>query len=385
MSLSIAILTAEKREHDKDYTNPKPGFGAAPEALLQGFAQLPEVKLHVLSCVRQPVKAPEKISDNIWYHSLVVPKIGWLRTGYQGCIRATRKKLQEIRPDIVHGQGTEHNNALCAIFSGLPNVVTIHGNMAALAQLFRARFGSYHWLTARLENFALGWTAGVFCNSAYTESLVRPRARKTWRVPNPLRHEFFARLPDASRPAVLLNVGVITERKRQLELLDVAKTLHRHGLKFEFQFIGHLIPSDPYGAAFLERIKPLEAAGCARYLGEFGTSELIKRFDAAGALVHFPTEEAFGLVVAESMTRGLKFFGARLGGISDIAKEVPGAELFDPADWSGLTEAIAGWIRQGHPPLPDASAGLMSERYHPEVIARRHVEIYREVLGGNKS
>jgi glycosyltransferase involved in cell wall biosynthesis len=379
--LRIAIITAEVREHKKDYADPTPGFGTPLEALRQGFAALPGIEVHYVSCLRQPVNAPEKLAANIWYHALHVPKIGWIRTGYQGCIRAVRKKLREIQPDIVHGQGTEHNNALCAVFSGFPNVVTIHGNMAELARLFRARIGGYYWITARLEDFTLGRTAGVFCNSAYTESLVRPRAQKTWRVPNPLRREFFAPAPKGSRPCLLLNVGVITERKRQLELLDVAQALNRQGLKFEFHFIGHVNSSDSYGAAFLKKIKPLESAGCARYLGEFATAELIRQFDSAGALVHFPSEEAFGLVVAESMARGLKFFGARVGGIADIAKDVAGAELFDPEDWNGLTEAIAVWIRQGHPQLPDAAAALMSERFHPAVIARRHLEIYREVLG----
>jgi glycosyltransferase involved in cell wall biosynthesis len=379
--MKIAILTADNREHFRDYGNPVPHFGTAPEALLQGFAKIGGAEIHVISCVRHPVASPEKIADNIWYHALHVTKIGWLRTGYQGCIRATRKKLQEIRPDIVHGQGTEHNNALGAIFSGFPNVVTIHGNMAELARLFQARIGNYFWLTARLENFTLGRTAGVFCNSAYTEGLVRPRAKKVWRVPNALRRDFFdtvPEMPDRSR-CILLNIGVITERKRQLELLEVAQSLHRQGLKFEFNFIGHLNPSDPYAAAFLERIKPLETAGCARYLGAFATPELIRRLDTAGALIHFPSEEAFGLVVAEALARGLKFFGARLGGVVDIAGAVAGAELFDLEDWNGLTGAVAGWIRQNHPLLP-AAALLMRQRYAPEVIAQRHLEIYREVL-----
>ena len=55
--------------------------------------------------IRISLASPEKIAPNIFYHSLLVPKIGWLRTGYQGCIRAVRKKLQEIQPDIVHSQG----------------------------------------------------------------------------------------------------------------------------------------------------------------------------------------------------------------------------------------------------------------------------------------
>jgi hypothetical protein len=54
-----------------------------------------------------------------------------------GCIRATRRRLRTLQPDLVHGQGTERDCALSAIFSGFPNVVTIHGNMAELARTHR--------------------------------------------------------------------------------------------------------------------------------------------------------------------------------------------------------------------------------------------------------
>src|SRR5215469_2650163 len=101
--MKIAIFTTDNREPFKDYANPVPYFGTAPEALLQGFAQLPHVEVHVVTCARAPMQSPEKLADNIFFHSLLVPKIGWMRTAYQGCIRATRKKLREIRPDIVHG------------------------------------------------------------------------------------------------------------------------------------------------------------------------------------------------------------------------------------------------------------------------------------------
>jgi glycosyltransferase involved in cell wall biosynthesis len=325
------------------------------------------------------MRSPEKLAPNVWFHSLHVPKSGWMRTLYQGCVRATRKKLREIRPDIAHGQGTERDCALAAVFSGFPNVVTIHGNMAELARMFHSRVGSYHWLAARLENFTLPRTAGVFCNSAYTEELVRPRTKKTWRVPNALRGEFLGAIPGGNRPPVLLNVGVITERKRQLELLDVAEKLKARGLKFEFHFIGRLKKSEPYAAAFCEKLKPLEAAGCARHLGEFSTPDLIRRFDTAGGLVHFPSEESFGLVVAEALARNLKIFGSRVGGIADITAGTDGVELFDANDWKGLTGAIARWLEQGHP-LAGGGAAMMRERYHPTVIARRHLEIYQEVI-----
>src|ERR1035437_10791461 len=137
--LKIVLLTSDKREHDRDYANPNATFGTAPAALLQGLAMIPEIEVHVVSCIRQPVRSPEKIAPNTFFHSLVVPKIGWMRTLFQGCIRAARKKIQEIQPDIVHGQGTEADCSLSAIFSGFPNVLTLHGNMRSVARISRAR------------------------------------------------------------------------------------------------------------------------------------------------------------------------------------------------------------------------------------------------------
>ncbi|HUB86550.1 MAG TPA: glycosyltransferase family 4 protein [Verrucomicrobiae bacterium] len=378
--MKVALITTDGRDQIGEEKELMPSIGPAPLALLRGFANCPKAEIHVISCAQQRMRSLEKLADNIFFHSLHVPKIGWMRTVYQGCIRATRKKLKEIQPEIVHGQGTERDCAISAVLSGFPNVVTIHGNMAELARLFGARVGGYAWLAARLENFTLRRTAGVFCNSKYTESLMPARAKKTWLVPNALRREFFEAIPVAPRRSVLLNVGVITERKRQVELLGVAQNLQRQGLKFEFHFIGQINPVEPYAAAFLERLKPLEAIGCARHIGLLPTDALIRCFDSASGLVHFPSEEAFGLVVAEALARGLKFFGAHVGGIADIAGDAPGAELFAKDDWAGLTEAIAQWIKEGYQ-RPIGAAVLMQERYHPDKIARRHLEIYREVTG----
>jgi len=375
--MRVAFLATDNREHHKNYGARLPEFNPGIDALMQGFSALPDVEIHIVSCSRQPMESPEKLAPNIRYHCLLVPKLGWMRTLYQGCVRAVRRKLKEIQPDIVHGYGTERECAISAVFSDFPNVVSIQGNMAELARLFRARIGSYHWLAARLENFTLRRTAGVICNSIYTENLVRGRAPKTWVVHPALRLEFLEPSPATPRPCALLNAGVISPRKRQLELLDVAEVLHQRGLKFEFHFIGRMEDSD-YARAFQKRIQPMTAAGFARYLGQLPDAELVRCYDSVSGMIHFSLEEAFGLNVAEAMARNLKFFGSRLGGIVDIAEGVPGAELFALDDWPGLTAAIARWIGQGHP-RPDGAAALARERYHPEAVARRHLEVYREI------
>ena len=67
--MKIAFLTTDGRELLKQYDTPAPRFGTAPEALLQGFALLPELEVHVVSCLRQEAPSPPKLAPNIFYHS----------------------------------------------------------------------------------------------------------------------------------------------------------------------------------------------------------------------------------------------------------------------------------------------------------------------------
>jgi len=378
--MKIIQFTTDNREQQNDYDNPLPHFGTAPEALLEGFAELPGIEVHVVSCVRREVAVPDRIFGNIHYHPVLVPKNGWMTTLYSGCIRATRRLLNDLSPDIAHGQGTERDCAMNAIYSGKPNVVTIHGNMAELNRLgdtFKdARI--YGFLASRLETHALKRTGGVFCNSAYTESLVAPRAKKTWRVPNAIRAAFFSdplATPSAGIPQIV-NVGLVSPRKRQLELIREAARLHDEGVPFRIIFAGS-VPNSPYGNAFAEELQRAEKAGYAAHAGFLDTHGLIRLMDESHAMIHCPSEEAFGLVVAEAMARGLKFFGSNLGGIRDIAGALDGAELHDSIE--DIMHAVRSWIAQGSPRTEHLKT-TMAELYHPQVVARRHVEIYQDLL-----
>jgi glycosyltransferase involved in cell wall biosynthesis len=380
--MRIALLTTDNRDHQRCYGETVPRFGPAIEAILSGLSERPELEVHVISCTQKPMRAPAKLSENTWFYLLHVPKIGWLRTGYQGCVRAVHRKLRELQPDIVHGQGTERECAISAVLSGFPNVVTVHGNMGQVAKSLRAPIGSFLWLTARLETFALRRAGGVFCNSAYTEQLVRKNNARTWRVPNALRPAFFdtpLRPRVRSEKPILLNVGGIIPYKRQLELLEMAEQLNREGDRFEIIFVSPPPGRSAYARAFQERLAGLGSRGFARVVTPGNLDELMELYDRASALIHVSTEESFGLVVAEAMSRNLKFFGVRAGGVPDIAEGVEGAELFALEDEKSLISAISRWL-ESSAPLPKTAAQEMRTRYHPDVIAAQHVGIYREVI-----
>jgi glycosyltransferase involved in cell wall biosynthesis len=382
MRVKVAFLTTDNREHFKDYSAPAPYFGTAPEAVLEGMKSLPDLEVHVMSCTMQRMAAPAQLGPNIFFHSLRVPKLGWLRTGYQGCIRAVRRQLREIQPDLVHGQGTERDCALNAVMSGFPNVLTLHGNMDHLCRLLKARKASYWWIAARLEDFTLKRTSGVFCNSSHTERLVGTRARRKWRVPNPVRKEFFAPLPQVAPKTVrprLVNIGVISPYKRQLELLQVARELRREGHDFELLFVGHAAEANPYARAFLEQLKAVQPEGFIQHIQQKTARELRELFDESSALIHFAMEESFGLVVAEAVARNLKVITPAVGGVADIADGAAGVELLEKDDPETMKKTIARWLRAGCPRC-EGGTELMRSRYSPEVVAVRHAQIYREVL-----
>jgi glycosyltransferase involved in cell wall biosynthesis len=354
--------------------------------LLQGFAGLAELEIYVISCTQRPMQSPEKLADNIWFHSLHVPKIGWLRTAYQGCARATRSLLRKLQPDIVHGQGTERDCAISAVLSGFPSVITIHGNMNALEKLHRARFGSYLWLAARLENFTLSRARGIICISDYVKNLVGKYGALTWIVPNAIQRMFFE-FPKGEKSApekpLLINVGVISERKRQQQILTVLESLREKGLDFDALFVGRSSRSSPYAKRFDEMIATAqEKQRGFEHIQSLDDTSFCQLFDRASAMIHFSSEESFGLTFAEAIARGLYLFASDVGAARDIAAGIERAQIFSANDWSALEHGVREWLSSGKwkQPRPEKPPAEFTEKYHPASVAQRHVEIYEEVL-----
>jgi glycosyltransferase involved in cell wall biosynthesis len=383
--MRIAILTGDNREAYKDYSHPTPYFGTAPEALLQGFTALgQEVEVHVVSCLQEPAPSPEKIADNIWYHGLHVPKFGWLRTAYQGCVRATRKKLQEIRPDIVHGQGMERDCSLAAIFSGFPNVLTIHGNMRLVARLSKARPFSYLWLTAWLEGFTIPRSGGVVCITNYTREAVKDLAKRTWVLPNGVNWNFFECRPAPVDPPVCLCIGTIGMRKNQNAFIRALDPLAAKR-KFKVIFLGSPDVGSAYSAEFMELVR---SRPWCEFAGFANGYEKLKPYYEKASLLALPTlEDNCPMVVLEAMAAGVPVVAANVGGVPDLVQDGKNGLMCDSQSAESMSGAVEKILAE-----PEAARAMAAqarrdalERFHPAAVARKHLEIYRSVLGINQS
>ena len=376
--MRIVVLTTDNREPHKDYANPRPHFGTAPSALLEGLAMIPEIEVHVVSCIRRLVASPEKIAPNTFFHSLVVPKIGWMRTMFQGCVRAARKKIREIQPDIVHGQGTEADCSISAIYSGFPNVLTLHGNMRSVARINGDGPFSYNWVAARLEGFVLPRTGGVVCITNYTRNAVQGLARRTWIAPNAVDASFFDVLaaPDLTAPPAGLCVGTICGYKNQNDFIRALDPLAKEK-KFKLVFIGQVIRGD-YGREFLQLVR--ERDWC-EHVGLASREQLKARLKAATFLALPTREDNCPMVVLEAMAAGVPVLASKIGGVPDLIESEKTGLFCDPDRPESFREGVARLLanRKFARQLAANAKSEALRRFHPQVVAQKHVDIYREL------
>ena len=377
--MKVVQITTDNRNQFGNFELESPVFGTAPTGLLDGFEHLgSEVEVHVVSCTRRPMCTPSKLADNVWFHQPVVPHIGWGRTAFLGCAWAVRKLLREIKPDIVHGQGTERDCAMAAVLSGFPNVLTIHGNMRVHAARPEQRGNKYYKMAAALETFCLKRTHGMVAISSYTEELVKDLTPKTWLLPNAVDRRFFEVQPTQPELPRILFVGSLDPRKNPLGLLQTCAPMLREG-QCTLALAGQFHAESAYGKEVMELIDSLPGISL---LGFLDRDALAAEFAQSSLLVLPTFEDNCPMVVLEAMAAGIPVAASRVGGVPDLITHEKDGLMFDPDDPSDVRACLERLVKEPETRARLGAAGRITarERFHPKIIAKRHLEIYREVL-----
>lgn len=376
--IKLAFLTTDNREQLGRYEVEEPCFGTAMSALLKGFEMLPgEVEVHVVSCAKRRMRAPIRLAENIFFHQPLVPSLGWGRSAFIGCSLAVRAVLKEIQPDITHAQGTERDCAVSMMLAPKgPRLLTIHGHMARIAEISKARFPSYYWLASRLEAAAVKRADGVVALTAYTEHRVRAAAKSAWIVPNAVDVSFFE-VKNNPKPEYALCVAHVHPWKRQVELIQSMDTMDAD-LRPNIVFAGANSESD-YGQRFRTMVK--EREWCS-HVGEVSRDDLKNLLSKATMVILPSIEDNCPMVVLEAMAAGVPVAAAKIGGIPDLVEEEKTGLLFDPKEANQITETIARLNRDHEfsKRCRERCRNTAFERFYPKAIAKKHLEIYRSLL-----
>ncbi|MEI6871461.1 MAG: glycosyltransferase family 4 protein [Verrucomicrobiota bacterium] len=174
---------------------------------------------------------------------------------------------------------------------------------------------------------------------------------------------------------VLLCVARLASEKGLEVLLNGCAMLMQEGLSFRLVFVG-----DGVLQRSLQRLAGLLGlSGCVRWVGY--QPEPGEWMRAADLLILPSTEEPFGLVLIEAMSRGIPVLAAAAGGPVEIVDASCGM-LFQPGDARDL--ASKAWQILRHPVLMKrlGEGGLVRwvKSYQAGIMVARMIEVYGRVL-----
>ena len=144
-------------------------------------------------------------------------------------------------------------------------------------------------------------------------------------------------------------------------------------------FLGATFPEDPCAQEFFELLRT--RPWCEHH--GFVDREKLKVWLRGAALLALPSlEDNCPMTVLEAAAAGVPVVAANVGGVPDLIEDGKTGLLCDPLDAASMGGAVEKILTR-----PELARALAVEanrqaqaRFHPAVIARRHLEIYREVL-----
>lgn len=321
----------------------------------------------------EPSRGAESIAAHL--EPIVVARKGDLRAA-----RSARAAVRAWRPDVVHAQdrraglvSTRLRYPVVHTYHGVPDDVTepwFRGDphAAGPSAYTRAVLGA-DALVARTVTRTVVPAAPM---GEFLTRRLRVPAHRVTQIDNSVS------LPDPRPPTGpvrrLAFAGLLVPRKGVLPLLDALAVPGVMPPDATLTVIG----DGPQRAA-AER-SACRLAGRVRFLG-FRTDvpALLREHDA---LVLPSTMEQQPLVVAEAMAAGKPVVATDTGGVADML-DVPGAvcRLAAPGDVAGLAALLHELFTDPNPARDSLLLATRArERFAPEVAARRHVELYRELL-----
>ncbi len=297
---------------------------------------------------------------------------------------ALARLLDELKPDVVQAHHPKaHAMGLLAKFLASHKPVFIFTRRVShpIVKGFFARLK----YTSRLIDGVIAVADSV--RKILVDYGVAPgRVRTIYSGTDPAR--FAPRPPDPGiarelalppgLPVVML-VGNFSAHKGQHVLLKAARELYARGLDFALVFAGRGTDSQELRALYsLEKLPP----GRGRFLGL--RDDVERLLTVASVSVNAAVKgEALSGSIRESLAMGVPAVASDISGNSEIVKDGENGLLFPPGDHLALAARLERVLKD--PSLrgrfSENSVSLVRERFSTEVMARRTLEYYRELLG----
>lgn len=373
--LKLAIVT----QFPGDAEVPRGGVEAVSVNLVRSLAALGELEVHVVT-LDSGIGAPTVAEwAGARIHRLprgdggeLANALGRGRRQVQGCLRA-------LAPDIVHAHDTY---GLMVQGLALPRVFTIHGFIYGDTLVSGRKFP---WLRSKIWEVIekRGWAdqPHIISISPYVRERLGGVTRAIIHdIDNPIAADFFD-IPRAERPGAVFCAAAICPRKNTLALVEAAARLKQRGIPVELRLAGGVTD-----AAYGERVRAAIARhgleSEVRLLGLIGTPEVRRELAQAEVFALVSLEENSPMGIEEAMAARVPVVTSNRCGMPYMVRHGETGYLVDPFDAADVARRLAALLVDAElrRRMGEAARQVALARFHPGTVARRTLEVYREML-----
>jgi phosphatidylinositol alpha-mannosyltransferase len=282
-------------------------------------------------------------------------------------VPAMAARLRAIAPDVVHS--FLYTDALAARLARRPYLVSYGG--IALRSSMRG-----HVLRARMFASATRGARAVVCPSeAAAAHLLNEFGFHAQVIPNGLDVSRFAVDVERDGTRILCAATPNDRRKRPEILVDALGVLVARGLDVEVAFAGDV---DESRKAELAARLPDAARSRLRFLGQLDEAGVAKAYASAAVSCLPSLNEAFGMVVVESLAAGTPVGGTRHGANPELLTPEVGPTV--PADEVlGCADALEEMLSISGSSTTSVACRARAQRYDWAEIGPKYLDLYERI------
>jgi glycosyltransferase involved in cell wall biosynthesis len=362
----------------------KGGVAGVSKYLADEFAKVPDIRLTVV--VPQGTSEEETVQEQLGGVSVyrLARKGIWkifpgtiydLFTGREQVMRF----LKHIKPDIIHYQGATFLAAGCR----QRNVLTIHGiaERDALWEGRNAVFQRIKWLLLKLtEDYGRRRAPRIILISDYVGTVLPEiKLRKTWRIDNPIADSFFD-INREAEPGRVFCCSRIIPRKNIEGLIEAFGRVFRRLPHCRLRIAGTAEPS--YLGACRKQAAACGLQSSVEFLGNLSVADVQRELSKANCFALPSFQETAPLSIAEAMAAGVPVVAAAVGGISGMIDHGETGLLVDPHEPRDIGDAIERIVSDDQlaRSITRRAKDAVRERFRASVVARKTIDVYREIL-----
>jgi glycosyltransferase involved in cell wall biosynthesis len=350
------------------------------------LAERKDVELHILMHDKRFARDYRFEEHGLHFHFFraPIPRIPRPVALYQLDRWKFYRELREIRPDIVHGHGTENLFSYVAVTSGYPHVVSIQAIISRLLSQYRrlSRRALEHLIVQFVERYTVRRAQNFIIKAPFAEGFVRslnPTA-PVFLLEN-IVHEVYFEVDrrTAAKGRKIIFIGTLINTKGVEELIRSFNEVAPKHPDLELHLLG--TGTEAYVDGVL---KPLikEVHGRVVLRGHVPSVEIAREFEDATMVVLPSYFETSPNVIAEAMVAGVPVIGTDVGGMPFMIAHDKTGQIVPVRDVPRLTAAIERNLK--HPDIAEAHAAAGCSEARKRYGRQRYVDsllgIYASIL-----